>query len=443
VTSAPHDLDDSTLIEPLTPTSPLRKRLWLGGAGLVVFLLTLVVGNFTLPRDKRLTSSMVGHDFLVFYTAGQFLNEGRPLDLYDLEKVSAGQRAIAEQAGLDLSGNYGPFWYPPFYAQFFRPFAALPYHRALLVWELTNVACLVRAIALLVRFARPRGWRTWALIPLLLCTSMPFIQAMTHAQNTMISLLLLASVIALWRADRAFGAGLVAGLLFYKPQLAAVIAAALVLTKGWRALAGVAIPAACFLLIALVTLPGTLTDYLARMPVNLRQFQVLQPYLWDRHVNLRAFWRLLIQGTAAGEMTLLTKACWLGSASALGLMLVRAAWLRRRERNQDALIIATVTAMPLLMPFYLDYDLLLVATAAVLFAMTRRADEHRLTRVWVALFAWLMVNATVARLTHVNGTVILLSGVAFCAARRAAKLASTDIQDLPLGTDRPPLATAA
>jgi hypothetical protein len=231
--------------------------------------------------------------------------------------------------------------------------------------------------------------------------------------------------------------------LFYKPQLAAVIAAALVLSKGWRALAGVTIPATCFLLIALVTLPGTLTDYLARMPVNLRQFQVLQPYLWDRHVNLRAFWRLLLQGTAAGEMTLLTKMCWFASAGGLGLMLVRAAWLRGRERNQDALIIATVTAMPLLMPFYLDYDLLLVATAAVLFGVTRRADEHRLTRLWVALFAWLMVNATVARLTHVNGTVILLSGVAFCAARRAANSASAGRQDSALGTNRPPLATAA
>src|SRR5258705_5582987 len=75
IRSACRDLDDATAIETLTPPSRLRKGLWLGGAALVVFLLTLIVGNFALPREKRLTSAMVGHDFLAFYTAGQVLSQ--------------------------------------------------------------------------------------------------------------------------------------------------------------------------------------------------------------------------------------------------------------------------------------------------------------------------------------------------------------------------------
>jgi len=71
--------------------------------------------------------------------------------------------------------------------------------------------------------------------------------------------------------------------------------------------------------------------------------------------------------------------------------------------------------MPLLMPFYFDYDLLLLAVPAVLTARQALAPggiERRLTIAWIALYAWLMVNPHVAAITRVNGTVILLAVVA-------------------------------
>ena len=50
--------------------------------------------------------------------------------------------------------------------------------------------------------------------------------------------------------------GMIAGLLFYKPQLGTVVAAVLVLTLGWRALLGVVITGAVLTLITIVTMPG-------------------------------------------------------------------------------------------------------------------------------------------------------------------------------------------
>ena len=93
------------------------------------------------------------------------------------------------------------------------------------------------------------------------------------------------------------------------------------------------------------------------------------------------------------------------------------------------LIAAVITAMPLLMPFYFDYDLLLISVSAVCYAGIRMREraagveslaiDRWITRGWVALYFWLMVNSSVARMTGVNGTVVLLSVVAGLLAYRA------------------------
>ena len=45
----------------------------------------------------------------------------------------------------------------------------------------------------------------------------------------------LTAAVALWRKGRGFWAGAVLGLLFYKPQLALVVAAVMVIDQGRRA----------------------------------------------------------------------------------------------------------------------------------------------------------------------------------------------------------------
>ena len=114
------------------------------------------------------------------------------------------------------------------------------------------------------------------------------------------SLLLLAATVTAWRSQRRLMAGLLCGLLFYKPQLGAVLATVLVLSLGWRALIGLSITGIA-LLLASLALPGTLHDFLYQMPLNLHYVQCKVPYMWDRHVTFKAFWRLLFQGFGSGE----------------------------------------------------------------------------------------------------------------------------------------------
>jgi alpha-1,2-mannosyltransferase len=422
------------------PFSMPLKRFWLPALALALFLLTLLIGNFALPQSKRVTSNLVGHDFLAFYTAGTFIHQNRPHDLYDLQKVQAFQHDLARRENLEIGDSFGPFWNPPFYAPIFAPFSTLPYRTALLIWEVVNIACLIGAIVFLIRILRPAPPRITLLVPMLLVISMPLIQALTHGQNTLISLFLLTVVVTFWRGGRAILAGLTSGLLLYKPQLGALVAVAVVLTLGRRALVGLAVTCLALLLTTLIALPGTISDYLARMPNNLHQFQVIQPYLWDRHVTLRAFWRLLLQGRAAGEITLLTQSCYVLSAAALATLLAKAFWKRRHNptpASLDCFIAAVIAAMPLLMPFYFDYDLLLISVAAVLYANLRLHNpaahgDPWLTRLWITLYLWLMVNSTVARLTHINLSVLLLTALAVLLARRAYAVGRVKLPRHPL-----------
>ncbi|MBC8107272.1 MAG: DUF2029 domain-containing protein [Anaerolineae bacterium] len=421
--------------------APLRKRFWQGGIALATLVLSIAAMNNFVSHDKSLTPKMLGNDFLPFYMAGQFVRDGRAESLYDLPTVKAAQFAIAAKAGLEQ--KFGPFWNPPFYAWAFVPFAGMPYREALLYWVLLNVAAVLCATLLLRRmFPTDADWRTTTLLPLLLLVSMPFIQAISHGQNTFISLLLVAMTATAWRERRALSAGIACGLLLYKPQLAVVLAIVMSLDLGWRAALAMAFTASCLLLITGFTLPGSIGDYLDKLPLNLHFMQVENTYLWERHVTFKGFWRLLLQGRAAGEATFAVTALTAGCAAVVGLALVRAVIRSKQrgiddpftgetsQRRRDRLIAATIAATPLLMPFYFDYDLLLLAVPATLLAveitgrpvgqMLDRA-ERWLIGAWSILFLWMMINPGMAALTRVNVTVVLLTTVAALLVHRASR----------------------
>jgi hypothetical protein len=460
-------------------------------------LATFVVGNQFVGADRSVTTDMIGHDFLAFYTAGHFVGNGRAGDLYNLEAVKAFQHDLAKKEGLQIGPSFGPWWNPPFYAWPFVPLARLPYFTALRIWQAIALCCAAASIAILcwMLVARLRrvplsaetayelrlcredfpasSWKVWALVPLLVAASSPFIQALSHGQNTFTSLLIVTLTVAAWRGRRALLAGLVGGLLFYKPQLGAIVAAVMVFDLGWRALAGLAATGTALLAVTLFTLPGSLHDYQALLPANLHTMQIENAYLWERHVTLKAFWRLLMQGREAGgpllAVTALTWTCVALAGAWLFLAAVRsrrdcatgqagAPTADRRAARTDALIAATIATGPLLMPFHFDYDLLLLAVPAVLTARHVRLQLHRdaqaaalttidrwLLGVWSLLYLWMFVNAGTGMHSHVNVTVVLLGCVAallgvrlFRSGRQAARqIASLPPMAHPRAVARP------
>lgn len=415
---------------------PLRKKLWLGCGALTLFVLTIVIGNTLIDRRNAITADAVGHDFLAFYTAGHFLREGKAERMYDLEAVRQFQREVGEANHLELKKeSFGPFWNPPFYAWLFVPLAGLPFRTALVIWWGFNLLCLGGAMILLCRMlSESADWRVLGLVPAIVLNSLPFHQALNHGQNTFGSLLILAGTVTLWMRGRGFWAGICCGLLFYKPQLGAIVAVVLVLNMGWRALAGVCICGLVLLGITALTMPGIVQVYLAKMPGNLAWMQETNSYLWERHVTLKAFWRLLFQGHATGQTMLLVKMLWIASAGVIAAGLVWTVWKHRRGGTSVVRVItATIVAMPLLMPFYFDYDLLLLSVAAVLFAAeivaqqrAMNSDERWLLRAWVVLFVVMFFNASVSGIIRLHLAVICLTAVALLHIRRAWRIQVPD-----------------
>ena len=60
----------------LTPKHNLRTRLWRVGGLVAVFLVTILIGNTVISKDRAVTWDMLGHDFLPFYYGGTCARTG-------------------------------------------------------------------------------------------------------------------------------------------------------------------------------------------------------------------------------------------------------------------------------------------------------------------------------------------------------------------------------
>jgi len=425
-----------------------RQLLWKLASLLSLFMLTLLIGNRFVSPDKAVRRDMIGHDFLAFYSAGTLARTGQFQNLYDLTTIKRLESAAGKTAG--FTSGFGPWWNPPFAAWVFAPFSVLPFPKALLLWEGAGLAMLVVSTVLLARMIPDAGnWRNWGLLVLLIFASNPVLAVFAHAQNTFLTLFLLTLTVVCWRDRRAFLSGLIGGLLLYKPQHAAILGIALFFSLGWRAAAGFAATALTLVGITLFTMPGAMTDYLEKLPRLLTVMQELSPYAWDRHVTLKAFWRMLLQGTAPGSNKPITAVLWWISELVVAGALARIALHARRDRAQtDRFIAATIIASPLLVPFCFDYDLMILAVPAVLFAaeaMRGRADR-RLLWGWIILYAILHVSTPFARPTHVVLATPML--VVMCGLMAASKAYATEraVESLgiaPIRRESAPRAAAA
>jgi hypothetical protein len=427
----------------VSPTlSPIRNRLWKLGFAVSLLLLTLSVGNALIAPEKAISGKALGHDFIAFYTGGHLVRSEQLDKLYDLEAIRSFQKQLMTTANLDTDrgmAGFAPWWNPPFAALPFAPLAALDYADALSIWMILSGTVMVLTLAVLVKLLGARDWRTWGLLPLLFVSNMPFVQAMTHGQNTFITLGLVLAVVILWRSEMPLAAGLVAGLLAYKPQHMAIIALVLCCSMGRQAILGLATTGVLLLTINLTALPGTLGDFLVRMPANLQAFQENQAYYWERHATFKAFWRLMFQGHDLGRTAPIVTLLWCASMAPFAIGLVLAAWREagrkwigdfqdfvRTERTRDRLIAATIATAPLLMPFSFDYDLLLLTIPAVLWARELIKTHRPLQAVdrvalvgFVGLYLWSFVNPAIAGRIGVNGTVLFVALIAGSLIARA------------------------
>ena len=358
----------ANLATKLNPTR-MRYPYFIGAALWIGWVISLLLGS----GNTDAAGHLIGTDFVAFYTSGKILLSEPSSNLYDLELAQHIQQPLYPES----SDNFNPYLNPPFYAFLFIPFALFPYPFSPILWMSINL--FLHWLGL--KFLQPI--RTFP-IYLLTLTWQPAFAAVSFGQNAFLSLFFLCFTFILWKKEKYFMAGLVIGLLLYKPQLLVGVLLLWILdfSKSWRALIGFGLTSLILLSLSFLILPEATVEYfvftqkIASNLMNVEGFPI-----WNAH-SVQSFWLAILP-----EVTNLTKGLYFISAL-MGLWL----FLRffRSTKNQTLRYGAAICLTVWVTPYIMVYDWVLLIIPAVLFwqesAVVRNELKVIYALIWVVMF---------------------------------------------------------
>lgn len=219
----------------LVSTESLTQRLasgaWLSPAAARFAALMMCVGTllslaFIFFNSHGLldyAGRPLGTDFSSFWSAGHMAREGRAPQAYDWDAMAAVQRQLF---GTD---RLSPWSYPPVFLFIVVPLAMLPYLAAFFVWQ---GASLVAALAVYRNILPRQVSRRDALLfglgfpAVLVCLG--------HGQTGFLTAAVMAGGLLILRKSQ-IAAGILFGLMIYKPQFGLLLPLALAAGGYWRA----------------------------------------------------------------------------------------------------------------------------------------------------------------------------------------------------------------
>jgi len=373
----------------------------------------------------------LGTDFSNVYAAGTYVLDGEPDAPFDPQRQYARERAIF--------GPDTPFYgwhYPPFFLGLAALLALMPYGLALLVWQGVTLVLYVLVIRAILAAGSPSplwggsraestrgGDPTIAVTPvpapsaptsptraevkterlwLLLALAYPAVFVnLAHGHNGFLTAALIGGALLVLNT-RPVLAGVLFGLVAYKPQFGVLIPLALIAGGYWRtvfAAAGTVIALALAVTLAFGT--EVWTAFLASMPFTREVVLEQGDTGWQKIQSVFSWVRMWGGGVhlayAAQGLTTLAAA-----AAIVWLWRSRAAFALKAA----ALAIGTLLATP----YSLDYDLMLLAPAIAFLGghgLTRGFASYEKT-VLAALWLAPLVARTLAQTTLIPLAVPLM-----------------------------------
>ena len=415
-----------------------RLRLW-ALAVLVAAAAGLVYLVATSDGLNDYQGRPLGTDFSNVYAAGTYVREGRPAAPFDPRLQHARER--------EIFGAATPFYgwhYPPLFLFVAAALALLPYQLALIVWQAATLGLYLLAIRAIASHLIPRpqgegGARSApggvlatssesppgrrfaaATLPaspggmtLLLALAFPAVFVnLGHGHNGFLTAALVG--FALMQIDRRpVAAGILFGLIAYKPQFGLLIPLVLAATGRWRSFMAAAVTVAA--LVAVTTLVFGAETWRAFFTfAEYTRAIVLETGETGWHKIQSVFSWARMWGAAVPLAYAVQGAVTLGVAAML-------AWLWRTGAafalKAAALCLATIVATP----YSLDYDLMLLAPAIAFLALDGLArgfapyERTALAALWVVP----LVARGVAQATLIPLGVIAMLAVFALVMRRA------------------------
>ncbi len=197
-----------------------------------ILALVVVAAAMWTALGSLVVESARRHDFLNLYTGGKLALEGRFADMHVPEVQLEYERRLVPDVTPVV-----PFVRPHFYSLFLAPLALFEYRFAFWLWiGFQTLALLGCQIWGLRRFG-PEGLAMAALF-------LPTALGIAHGQDCVLMLAVSIGAYSLMSAGKPFAGGAVLALGFAKFHLFLLWPVALVVTRRWRMLAGLAAGAA-------------------------------------------------------------------------------------------------------------------------------------------------------------------------------------------------------
>jgi hypothetical protein len=303
-------------------------------------LLTQIYYPARWPLD--VAQHAIGRDFVNVWVGGRLLLEGNWATLFDVRAYIAALHRMFDPA---LPPH---FWsYPPSNFPFVVPFALLPYGLALAVWTIAGLAAYAAAAGI----GLTRDVRVGVL--LLLAIAPATLVNVICGQNGFFTAALLAGGVLLLDR-RPMVAGVLIGLLAYKPHFGIVLAPALLAIGAWRSIGVAAATAAgvALLSVAIFGIGPWQAFFRTTMPNQAAMLSAFEGFFTTMLVSPYASLRHL--GAGHGPA--------MGLQVALAVLVIGSvAWAVRGEHDPDRRLALIGVGTFLASPYTLTYDLPIIA----------------------------------------------------------------------------------
>ena len=343
----------------------------LRGYSLIVLVVcTLAFAGWIAVSDGLIdrNGKPLGTDFSNVYAAGRLTWQEQSAQAYEPALQHAAEKAI-------FGGREVPFYgwhYPPFFFAIAFLVAAVPYGWGLAIWLVASFAAYLAMLRAIL--PRPETWLIAAAFPAVFVN-------IGHGHNGFLTAALLGG--ALHFLDRKpWLAGMLIGMLAYKPQFGVLIPIALLAGRRWNTIGAAALTVATLVALSLATLGGD---------------------VWHAFLDSTKFTQVVVleQGDTGWEkiQSIFSAARNFGAdvstayalQGALALFLAASiAWLWHSDAAFELKAASLALGSLLATPYVLDYDLVVSAVAIAFFARHGLVRGFRDYEISFLTAAWLV-----------------------------------------------------
>ena len=333
----------------------------------------------------------LGGDLLQEYVGGHLWNSNRTM-LYDWDhsKVIQHDESIVGFAWQE--SGYFPMVYPPFHYQFASLSAGLEYRNFIVVWMFVGAIAL--SIAAFVFLSGFRDLRInsggWLFVAMLFT---PLLVSINTGQKSAILLAILTVTFILLHRERPLTAGLVFGLIAFKPYLAVLIGLVMLCKKQYRFVAGSFITLSALIGVSWIAAPTSWGEYI-QVCFGFSEYISISGYQLEQSHSLWGAMQLLLGDHAPVLVKPLACVAAIGVLTLLGRIMTGPIELSssRFAFQFAACVIATV----LISPHFYTYDLTILLLPLAICGLSESVT-HRINR---RVLYWICISVLFGASTY-------------------------------------------